>query len=189
MHKQGLSDLHPARLQVYYDSRFLEGTVDSDAGAMLRDVLRVLANTGVAPEELWPYDISKFTQKPTPDVYTAAKQHLAIKYQAVDQTTNAMKSCLAAGFQFVFGFSVYESFESDTVAHSGVVPLPTTNERLLGGHAVRAVGYDDNLYGGVIITANSWGTGWGDKGYFYMPYAYITNPQLSNDFWTIQQAE
>lgn len=188
-HKQGLPDIHPARLQIYYDERAMEGTVDSDAGAMLRDGLKVVATNGVAPEELWPYDISKFTQKPPQDVYDAALKHQALKYQAIDQDLNAMKSCLAAGFQFVFGFTVYSSFESAQVAKTGQMPLPGTNESVLGGHAVRAVGYDDTLFGGVVIVANSWGLSFGASGYFFMPYAYITSTDLASDFWTIQIVE
>ncbi len=83
----------------------------------------------------------------------------------------------------VFGFSVYESFESDSVASTGVVPMPSPNEQLLGGHAVVLVGYDDTKK--VWIVRNSWGTNWGQAGYFTMPYAYLTNSNLASDFWTI----
>lgn len=188
-HKQQLPDIHPCRLQIYYDERAIEGTVDSDAGAMLRDGLKVVATNGVAPEELWPYDISKFTQKPPQNVYDAAMKHQALKYQSLDQSLDALKSCLVAGYQFVFGFTVYQSFEGDQVRCTGQMPMPELNESVLGGHAVRSVAFDNNKFGGSFVIANSWGTSFADHGFFYMPYAYITNASLASDFWTITLAE
>jgi C1A family cysteine protease len=98
-----------------------------------------------------------------------------------------LKSCLAAGNPFVFGFTVYQSFESATVAQTGVLPMPGKTESVLGGHAVMAAGYDDNK--NAFIVRNSWGDAWGQKGYFYMPYDYITSTDLADDFWTITQVE
>ena len=95
-----------------------------------------------------------------------------------------MKGCLAAGYPFVFGFAVYESFESKEVAQSGVVPMPKPGERVLGGHAVMAVGYDDEQRN--FIVRNSWGSGWGQDGYFLMPYHYLHDPNLASDFWTVR---
>ena len=96
-----------------------------------------------------------------------------------------MKGCLAEGYPFVFGFAVYSSFESDDVTRTGVVPMPDPNtEEQVGGHAVMAVGYDDGEQR--FLVRNSWGTDWGMAGYFTMPYAYLTDHQYSNDFWTIR---
>jgi C1A family cysteine protease len=94
-----------------------------------------------------------------------------------------MKGCLAAGYPFVFGFTVYESFESDAVAKTGVVEMPAPSEKVLGGHAVVAVGYDDSTQR--FIVRNSWGPGWGMGGYFTIPYAYLTDSNLADDFWTV----
>jgi C1A family cysteine protease len=94
-----------------------------------------------------------------------------------------MKGCLASGFPFVIGFTVYESFESDEVAKTGRMPMPAPREHVLGGHAVMVVGYDDKVER--FRMRNSWGTSWGLKGYFTMPYAYLLDDNLSDDFWKI----
>jgi len=95
-----------------------------------------------------------------------------------------LKSCLSEGFPFVFGFTVYESFMSQSVANTGNMPMPKPSESVVGGHAVMAVGYNDAKQ--VVIVRNSWNTTWGDKGYFYMPYSYISSNNLCDDFWTIR---
>jgi C1A family cysteine protease len=110
--------------------------------------------------------------------------HKSLEYRSLDNTNvNELLSCLASGFPFVFGFSVYDSFESDEVAHTGIVPMPGKDEQQLGGHAVMRVGYD--LDKKVFIVRNSWGKTWGDHGYFYMPFAYMTNRDLADDFWVV----
>lgn len=175
----------PSRLFIYYNERVMEGTVDSDAGAMIRDGIKSVAQQGAPPEKpWWPYDIAKFRDKPPKPVYDEAAKYQAVLYQRVARTLNQMKGCLADGFPFVFGFSVYESFESQTVATTGVVNMPLPREKLLGGHAVLAVGYDDSE--SRFIVRNSWGNKWGQKGYFTMPYTYLLDGNLADDFWTIR---
>ena len=98
-----------------------------------------------------------------------------------------MKNCLLSGLPVVFGFGVYESFESEEVAKTGIMPIPNKNEKLLGGHAVMAVGYDDEKEH--FIIRNSWGLEWGDRGYFYMPYTFIINQKMCSDFWCIENVE
>jgi C1A family cysteine protease len=98
-----------------------------------------------------------------------------------------MRSCLAEGYPFVFGFTVYAAFESDAVAKSGVLHMPGKKEKVKGGHAVMAVGYNDSQKR--FLIRNSWDTDWGMKGYFTMPYAYLTDRNLSDDFWTIRAAK
>lgn len=173
----------PSRLAIYYDERVIEGTVNQDAGAEIRDGIKVLAKKGAAPETLWPYNTAKFAKKPTAAYYAEAVKHTALRYERVTQTLSHMLAALADTGSFIFGFSVYESFESDTVTRTGVVPMPRTQERLLGGHAVMAVGYDQAKRW--FIVRNSWGTRWGDKGYFYMPFDYLLNDDLSADFWRV----
>ncbi|MFT3791593.1 MAG: C1 family peptidase [Rudaea sp.] len=172
-----------SRLFVYYNERVIEHTTSEDSGAMIRDGIKTLAKQGVCPESQWPYVIAQFAKKPAPACYKAALNHTISSYQRLS-TTDEMRACLAEGYPFVFGFTVYESFESQAVAKSGVVSLPKKSERVLGGHAVCAVGYDDKAKR--FIVRNSWGTDWGLKGYFTMPYAYLADRNLSDDFWTVR---
>ena len=95
-----------------------------------------------------------------------------------------MRGCLAGGYPFIFGFTVYSKFESQDVARNGVLSMPGPDEDVVGGHAVLAVGYDDDAK--TFLVRNSWGAGWGQAGYFTMPYAYLTTRGLSSDFWTIR---
>ncbi|MEP7310041.1 MAG: C1 family peptidase [Acidobacteriota bacterium] len=184
--KEKLADIFPpSRLFIYYNERVIEHTVNEDSGAMIRDGIKSVAKDGAPHETLWPYDISKFRDKPSAAAYKDAAKHRAILYQRLNQTLDQLKGCLASGFPFVFGFSVYESFETQAVAKTGKVPMPKAKEKQLGGHAVLAVGYDDASKR--FIVRNSWGTGWGLQGYFTIPYAYLTDGNLADDFWTIKQ--
>jgi C1A family cysteine protease len=174
----------PSRLFIYYNERVMEHTVNSDSGAQIRDGIKSVNQQGVCPEAEWPYDIATFTDEPSQQCYADAQLHRAVSYARVVQTLNQMKGCLASGYPFVFGFTVYESFETQQVAQTGHAPMPTPNEQVLGGHAVMAVGYEDAHHW--FIVRNSWGTGWGMQGYFTLPYAYLLDTNLSSDFWTIR---
>jgi C1A family cysteine protease len=174
----------PSRLFIYYNERVIEGTVNTDAGAMLRDGIKTMAKQGACPEPMWPYLIAKFKTKPSAACYTEAAKHTAVSYQRLVQSLSQMQGCLASGYPFVFGFTVYENFESDTVARTGHAPMPESGEAVLGGHAVCAVGY--NTARRWFICRNSWGTSWGMKGYFTIPFAYLTDSDLCADFWTIR---
>ena len=185
--KQGLKDFMPSRLFIYYNERAMEGTIDTDSGAMIRDGMKSVNKIGVCTEVTWPYDIPRFTEKPPKTAYTEAKKHQALVYRRVLGVLHQMQGCLAQGYPFVFGFAVYESFMSPDVAKTGQVPLPPRGEQLIGGHAVLAVGYDDSINS--FIVRNSWGQKWGIKGYCTMPYGYLTDPQLSRDFWAIYTVE
>ena len=181
--KEGLPDLVPSRLFAYYNARVIEGTTAYDAGASIRDGIKGVVRKGDCAEADWPYDIAQFAAKPPPKAYSDALHDRVIRYSVVHQSQIGIKTCLALGFPFVFGFTVYDSFESDSVAATGIMPMPLATENVLGGHAVMAVGYNDASQ--YLIVRNSWGV-WGDKGYFYMPYSYVLSPNLASDFWMIQ---
>jgi C1A family cysteine protease len=179
----------PARLHLYWHERFLEGTTATDSGAYIRDGFKVIAKVGVPPEADWPYDITKFAQKPPAKAEADAVKHKALTYSAVPQALTSLKACLAGGFPVAFGFTVYESFESNAVMTTGIVPMPAQGEKVLGGHCVALWGYDDPTQ--MFLVRNSWGTGWGIPqipGYCWMPYAYVTSSSLASDFWTVSIA-
>ncbi|HXB14022.1 MAG TPA: C1 family peptidase [Bacteroidia bacterium] len=180
--KQKIGLFVPSRLYIYYNEREREGTVNQDAGAIIRDGIKTIASNGACDENVWPYDISKFNVKPSAAAYASGHKTKGVKYAAVNQDVNSIKQTLAAGYPIVFGFTAYPEFELPGVAQTGVLPMPTGNEAPVGGHAVIAVGYHQDY----ITVRNSWGVNWGDKGYFYMPVAYITNPNLASDLWVIE---
>jgi C1A family cysteine protease len=185
--KEGSADpVMPSRLFIYFNERALEGTVGSDSGAQIRDGIKTVAKRGFCSEEAWPYDIQKFADKPPERCYRAALKDRVSEYLRLDHDAPVpLLTCLASGYAFVFGFSVYESFESPRVVATGVVPMPRMGERVLGGHAVVACGYD--LKASRFIVRNSWGGSWGINGYCTMPFAYLTNAFLAGDFWTIRR--
>ena len=195
--KQQLPDFRPSRLFIYYNERAIEGSVQYDSGAQIRDGMKTVAKLGVCPEEEWAYDDTpppsedapfpdgaRDGQRPSDQCYQDATAHRATTYRRVLRDLDQMRGCLAAGYPFVFGFTVYDSFESEKVSKTGVVPMPQPDEQVLGGHAVLAVGYDDSTQ--AFTVRNSWGEGWGRSGYFLMPYPYLTTRGLASDFWTMR---
>ena len=177
--------LQVSRLFIYYQERVLENTVYYDSGAYLRDGIKACYTWGAPLESLWPYVIGRWATKPSVAAYNDAAKRKVTGYTRCANFT-AVKNALASGTPVVVGFTVYASFEGPANNNTGMMPYPNTGtEQVLGGHAVCVVGYDDNLAGGRFICRNSWGTGWGDHGYFYMPYQVIQNTAMSSDFWTI----
>ncbi len=176
--------LDVSRLFIYYYERMLIGTINYDSGAYIRDGIKACYTYGAPTENLWPYNISKFKiQPPSTAIVDAAKRKVTSYQRAAD--FDAVMDAVTSGYPVIVGFSVYSSFDTPTVAKTGVMPYPnTTRERLLGGHAVLIVGYNKN--NNTFIVRNSWGTGWGDKGYFYMPFQVIQNTRMSSDFWIIK---
>lgn len=176
-----------SRLFLYYNTRALEGTTDADSGSMIRDAIKSVAAQGVCPEVMWRYDPAAFRRRPPGPCYQVAAWHKALRYHRLAQDLDQLKCCLASGYPFAFGFTVYESFERPQVAATGQAPLPAPGETVVGSHAVLAVGYDDARQW--FIARNSYGAGWGMCGYFTLPYAYLTQESLAGDFWMIRLVE
>ena len=187
-----ISPLQVSRLFIYYQERLLEGSINIDAGAYLRDGIKACYTYGAPLESLWPYNINRFAVQPSQAAYTDALKRKVTAYAKCADFT-AVKTAISQSHPVVVGFDVYASFESGTWWYptgSGQMPYPNVRrEQLLGGHAVALVGYNDNLSGsagtGYFIARNSWGTGWGKSGYFYMPYQVIKDTSMSSDFWTV----
>lgn len=182
----GHPDFDPSRMFVYYNARERAGLQNSDAGAYIKDAIKSVNEQGICPEELWPYDSSLLYNKPSDAAYAAALTYRTVNYYALSQNLDELKHCLVSGFPFVFGFWVYDSFYATPVDHVMKVPDPAT-EHFRGGHAVMCVGYSDALQ--VFICQNSWGYQWDGDGFFLVPYAMMTNPNLCFDFWTIREVQ
>ena len=176
-----------------------------DTGAYLRTTLQALALFGVPPEEYWPYDVSKFDVEPSAFLYSFAGNYKALSYYRLDPSGTTptallarIKSNLAAGLPAFFGFTVYNSYVQASAANKGAIPFPVATDRVVGGHAVVAAGYDDNVKiknsnaggattTGALLIRNSWGTGWGDGGYGWLPYDYVQRG-IATDWWSLISA-
>jgi C1A family cysteine protease len=175
-------DYTPSRLDIYYGERVLERSpIDQDIGAYGRDGFKFAQRTGVIPESKWPYDVSRFAERPPQDV---PRRRIGA-YKVVARSVASFQAVLSNRQTIAIGFSVFESFESVRVASIGVMPIPDVNsERLLGGHEVLVVGYLKNRPNYWLVR-NSWGSGWGLGGYFLMPIAITMDRSMSGDFRTI----
>ena len=170
-----------SRRWLYYQARVLEGGPIVDEGAYIRDVMKSMA-TGVPHELACRFSEAKINTKPNPVAYTQAERRRKIaSYHPLD-TVLEMRACLSEGFPFVGGIAVFESFMSDDTAQAGYVNLPKPDDQPIGGHAICFVGHDDSAQR--FIFRNSWGDGWGMLGYGTIPYAYVADRDLSDDFWT-----
>lgn len=180
------SDL--SRLFVYFNSRVLDGGDPDrlgDDGTTLRHAVLAIRKWGICREAVWPYVESQVSFKPSTPSYAEALKHQVLSGYRVDIKLQAMKTCLAAGYPFIFGVQLYESFMATITARSGLVPIPDPNyENYVGGHAMTAIGYDDGTQS--FLVRNSWGTKWGKSGMCAMPYAYLTDMNLTGDAWTLR---
>ena len=175
-----------------------------DTGAFLRSTMGALALFGVPPEEYWQYVVVDFDKEPSAFCYAFAQNYQAISYYrldppgtAKDALLNQIKTNLAAGLPSIFGFTVYSSYTQ--AAATGKIPYPTPGEKIVGGHAIVAVGYDDSMMikntnpkavetTGALLIRNSWGTGWGGSGYGWLPHEYILKG-LAVDWWSLLKNE
>jgi len=159
----------PSTLFLYYVTRSLEGTVDIDNGATIRNTIKAANQFGVPTHNFWPYTIAKFKDTPPQSIYDIAANHQALEYRKVRQRLDDLRECLSQGNLIAFGFCVYEGLYQITRAKPEI-ELPDYSQELLGGHAVVACGYNDDREH--FIIRNSWGSSWGVSGYFYMPYSF-----------------
>ena len=178
-------DITPSRLYEYWNTRDIEGTTDQDAGGEIHDAIQAAVKNGVCPESIWPYDVTQFAVKPPQVCYDTANKDLVIDYFSLE-TLDDIKQCLVAGFPVVFGITLFESFESDDVATTGIVPEPKKHENVIGGHCMEVVGYDDtDSNNKTFIIRNSWNTTWGQDGYCIMPQDMFE--KYASDFWTVRK--
>jgi C1A family cysteine protease len=187
MNKEGLENKYqPSRLFLYYFTRFLEDTVEEDSGANLKDLMKTVMVFGCPSEEDLPYDITKFTEKPPLEIVKKAREHLDnFDYFSVKQDLNVMKQVLADGFPIIIGIVLFESFFYDETMKTGIVPIPKVTESISGGHAILIVKYDDDT--NCFTIQNSWGSDVGQSGYFDIPYEYILNENLGQDYWHLRK--
>jgi len=184
--KEGRSHLpEPSRLFIYFNERDREHVVNHNVPVSLRDGYHSLAHQGACPERLWPYHVRRFRRRPTPRCYTAAKRHMAIEYYRIRRAFSHLLGCLADHHPFVLGLAIHRSFLTRRVRRTGIVPVPGRRDAFVGGHAVVAVGYLHARR--LLIFRNSWGEDWGDRGYGYLPYDFLTSSALTWDFWTMRR--
>lgn len=175
-----------SRLFLYYNERLIENCINEDAGAYISDGILSLITFGICEEEVWPYELENLMIKPSNKAYVEALCNKALIVKNIPNTFSAMINALNNNYPFVVGIEVYDSFEDENVQKTGIVPYPNTKrEILLGGHAIVCVGYDSNKK--LWIMRNSWGTEWGDKGYFYIPLEYLLNDKFTSELWIIQK--
>jgi C1A family cysteine protease len=185
--RQGARRVTPSRLFLYYNARALEDVVSLDHGVQIRNGIKAVAKMGACAERQWPYRVHRFAVRPPRESYKDAQRHRALRYFRLRRSLAHLCACLAEGYPFVFGMTVYPGFESARVTRTGAVSLPGLGERRVGGHAVLAVGYSHARRR--FLVRNSWGPDWGRGGYFTLPYAYLERPRLAKNFWTIRWAE
>jgi C1A family cysteine protease len=172
-------------LFVYYEERATEGTIKSDAGANIRTGIKVLNKIGAAQEAKWPYSDgpTKFVRKPTLTAFKDAAKRKLTTYLRCNSRAEVM-AALAASKPVVIGFSCYSSLETEAVDKTGIVPMPKKTDRQIGGHAICLTGYDTHAK--LFEFKNSWGSSWGDAGYGHLPFGYLDDSNLADDFWCLQ---
>jgi C1A family cysteine protease len=172
-----------SRLFIYYNARDLDGSTHEDEGTYISSCVKVSKLQGLCSEKTWPFEAGQILDRPAEDAYEEAKGFQINPIpRRVEVDLQSMKNCLAEGFPFIFGLQLFGSFQK--AGPDGLVPMPDLeNETHDGGHAMLCVGYSDADE--VFIVRNSWGIEWGEDGYCYIPYAYMTDGEMNTDCWTL----
>lgn len=175
-----------SRLQLYMVCRAIDGSsLVEDSGCTIRGSMKAISKYGICNESLWSYNISNFDKLAPSNAFRDLYKLNEFIYTFIKQDLTSIKQVLASGSPIVVGILVYTSFESTNATKYGTIQIPNTKkEKLLGGHAILLVGYDDNKK--VFKFQNSWGIEWGDKGYGYIPYDYILDNTLAFDLCTVK---
>jgi len=198
--KCGANDPMLSRLQLYWNTRAIEGSTGYDSGGQIRDAVKA-TTSGIAPEALWPYDVAQFTVQPPANVVQAGQANVGLTYERVAQDADHIRACLAGGFPIDIGVLLYRGFESAKALKTGVVAMPgRMHGNPIGGHCMAVWGYgtgeqwkahgqfpaarDTSLY---VKVRNSWGTDVYQRGYLLMRMDYLTDPQLGSDYWRIER--
>ena len=183
----GNTQIELSRLFLYYMERSLENTINEDSGASMRDICKALTNYGVCEEKYMPYDVNKFTTNPSEDAIKNALNYKIASYKSLNSAMEVKQNLAIRQQPVLMGMTVFQSFESPNIAKTGKMSMPIIGEKEIGGHAVLIVGYNDgniisnltniitnsSIPKGCFVIRNSWGSDWGDKGYFYMPYSFF----------------
>lgn len=196
--------LYLSRAFLYYQERVIEGTINQDSGASMRSVCAAAKTVGICEDYLMPYNDKDYLTKPSDEAIENAFKYKIKSYRSLSSLEDIKKSLALNQKPVLLGMTVFESMESEEVAKTGQLPMPKSDEKELGGHAVLVVGYKDamitkapdciitrlflrkkqNASKGYLIVRNSWGVEWGDKGYFYMPYEYVE--KYTFDYWIME---
>lgn len=189
-------ELSLSRMFLYYAERALEENTQKDSGASLRDACKAIFRWGICEEKYMPYDVSKYKAPPSKIALRSAAKYKINAYKSLENLDEIRQNLAFRQQPVMMGMDVYESFESEMTAKTGILSMPHTGEKNLGGHAVLVVGYRDvdqkggwkkksAVPQGYLIMRNSWGSSWGQEGYFYMPYAYVSQG-YTYDYWMME---
>lgn len=174
-----------SRLFVYWNARALWRDENHDAGSTIRNNFKAMTKWGLCDEVTWPYDVRNGLKKPAPAAYAEALGRRKGSYFRLAHTQMQIQAALAEGLPVSFGMAIWDSFMTDEVEKTGIMPMPSPKDSIIGGHAMLLVGYDDTRQ--LYIVRNSWGE-WGDKGYGYIPYGLVHDRDIASDFWVVRYA-
>lgn len=181
-----VEEIQLSPLFIYYNQRYIAGTIGCDSGASIRDALKVIERLGVCKEDMYPYTTDYYNDRPTNDAYKYAYDNkYPIQYCKLKLSLENIMKGLSLNFPIIFGFTVYESFIHKDTERTGVMPEPKNGEKIVGYHSVLVVGYD--IHRKHLLCMNSWGSSWGQEGFFWMPFSFV-NERNCGDPWIVSNS-